>query len=158
MPSRVSSTRVPILTECGRTVDSTRFAAASRASRSHSDRVAASRANSDLVESQLQAPACPLRKRSDGLITRLNAPPTWPGRAKKKGETTTALSLLFVKSKTAHSASSKVIIQQMWILRKFVGFARCGHSPSACTSARVFRLLQYAGKTGPSRILCVSEV
>ena len=68
------------------------------------------------------------------------------------------LSLLFVKSKTAHSASSKVIIQQMWILRKFVGFARCGHSPSACTSARVFRLLQYAGKTGPSRILCVSEV
>ena len=35
---------------------------------------------------------------------------------------------------------------------------RCGHSPSACTSARVFSLLQYAGKTGPSRILCVSEV
>ena len=52
--------RVPILMECGRTVDSTRFAAASRASRSHSDRVAsqtvaelASRANSDFVESQL---------------------------------------------------------------------------------------------------------
>ena len=68
------------------------------------------------------------------------------------------LSLLFVKSKTAHSASSEVIIQQMWILRKFGGFARCGHSPSACTSARVFSLLQYAGKTGPSRILCVLEV
>ena len=69
-----------------------------------------------------------------------------------------ALSLLFVKSKTAHSASSEVVIQQMWILRKFGGFARRGHSPSACTSARVFSLLQYAGKTGPSRILCVSEV
>ena len=41
--ARVSSTRVPILTECGRTVDSTRFAAASRASRSHSDRVAIAR-------------------------------------------------------------------------------------------------------------------
>ena len=58
------------------------------------------------------------------------------------------LSLLFVKSKTAHSASSEVIVQQMWILRKFGGFAQCGHSPSACTSARVFSLLQYAGKTG----------
>ena len=68
------------------------------------------------------------------------------------------LSLIFVKSKTAHSASSEVIIQHMWVLRKFGGFARCGHSPSACTSARVFSLLQYAGKTGPSRILCVSEV
>ena len=68
------------------------------------------------------------------------------------------LSLLFVKSKTAHSASSELIIQHMWILRKFGGVARCGPIPSACTSARVFSLLQYAGKTGPSRILCVSEV
>ena len=40
------------------------------------------------------------------------------------------LSLLFVKFETAHSASSEVVIQQMWILRKFGGFARCGHSPS----------------------------
>ena len=39
MLPRVSSTRVPILTECGRTVDSTRFAAASRALRSRSDPV-----------------------------------------------------------------------------------------------------------------------
>ena len=49
-----------------------------------------------------------------------------------------ALSLLFVKSKTAHSASSEVIIQQMWILRKSQPF--CLHF------CKGFSLLQYQAK------------
>ena len=52
------------------------------------------------------------------------------------------LSLLFVKSQNAHSASSEVIIQQM-CLQKFVGFARCAllQGFSACFNMQAKRVL-----------------
>ena len=54
----------------------------------------------------------------------------------------TGLSLLFVNPKPLTAHLQRLLFSKCG-LRKFVGFARCGHSPSACTSARVFRLLQW---------------